>query len=317
MMRRFYIFLIFCFILQIFTAPVKCSNRQRSAPIEIGLQTSDSEASAGIAQDTNSKIFPDKQQELQRTQVTKADDELIWEEFAKWVRSLKRRNPGQSGSLRDLYIEHLVKSGVTMDEAKRCLGRIDVLRGQTLDRERIYWDGKHKLGDSPSEPLDHVRDAVRGMRPGKALDVAMGSGRHAIFLAKLGWDATGYDFSFESVRGALALAANAGVKITAVQATHDTFDFGVSRWNLIIVTYPYYDTMNPAWPPRLWRATKPGGHVVFQGVANEGSTLADFAELWRPFQLIQCEITETGEDWFEGRESRTVKIIALKKQTEN
>ncbi len=241
-----------------------------------------------------------------------ATDDEIWEDFEQWVEGVLESPAEERASLQDLYIGYLVESGLTAEKAQWRMERIIDLRGASTERERIYWNAKHKLGDGPAEPLTLVREAARDSPPGKALDVAMGNGRHAIYLALLGWETTGYDFSPESVRAARALAAEAGVNITAVEASHATFDFGEEAWDLIIVTYPYYDTMDSTWPPRLWKAMRPGGRVVFQGVAESDTTPEDFERLWQPFDLMRCEILDRGEDWFEGRESRTVKLIARK-----
>ena len=237
-------------------------------------------------------------------------DAGIWDDFARWVEGLPRRPPGESASLRDLYVKHVTRSGLSIEEARRRLARIDILRGESLRRERIYWNGKHKLGDGPAAPLALVREAVRGVPPGRALDVAMGNGRHSMYLASLGWSVTGYDFSPESVRGALAAAANAGVTITAVEATHDTFDLGRNQWDLIVLSYPYTDAMDPQWPPRLSQALAPGGIVVFQNSVPLGRKPADVADLWKSLHLIRLELIDHGEDWLEGQELQTVKIIA-------
>jgi len=160
---------------------------------------------------------------------------------------LPRSPPGERASLQNLYFERQVESGVPAEEAQWRMERIIELRGASPEHERVYWNAKHRLGDSPEGPLDLVQDAAREVPPGKALDVAMGNGRHAIYLASLGWEATGYDFSPESVRAA------------------------------------------------------------------RGITPEDFDRLWQPFDLVRCEILDHGEDWFEGRESRTVKLIARKR----
>lgn len=239
-------------------------------------------------------------------------DETIWRDFVLWVRALPRLPPGERARLREEYVRRLVESGVAEGEARRRLTRIDAVRNQSLERQRVYWDGKHKLRDSPPDPLPLVREAVRSLRPGRALDVAMGAGRHSIFLASLGWDVTGYDVSAEGLRAALASAAAAGVRITVVQATHETFDLGRERWDLAILAYPYTDTMDPSWPPRLLRALKPGGTVIFQGVLPEGPGVADVAALWRPFDVVRCEVVDRGEDWFDGQAVRTLKLVVRK-----
>jgi 2-polyprenyl-3-methyl-5-hydroxy-6-metoxy-1,4-benzoquinol methylase len=43
---------------------------------------------------------------------------------------------------------------------------------------------------------------VRGRKPGKALDIGIGEGRNAIFLATQGWEVTGFDISDVGVRSA-------------------------------------------------------------------------------------------------------------------
>lgn len=313
MRKLSFIFIAVSFVLPALFASIQSARGTRLDNEKNGLLSPELEVSSVITKDSVKEAALCNPQTTETSEAVVVDDDTIWEEFAQWIESLPRLPPGKRASLKDLYTQHLMINGIALEEVQRRWARIDVLRSETIDHERIYWDGKHKLDDCPSEPLALVRNAVSGVRPGKALDVAMGNGRHAIYLASLGWDATGYDFSSESIRRALAHAAKAGVTFTAVRATHESFDFGESRWDLIVSAYPYYETMDPTWPPRLWKATKPGGIVIFQGVAKEGSMPADFIQLWHPFHLIHCEILDHGEDWFENKESRTVKIIAHKR----
>ena len=39
-----------------------------------------------------------------------------------------------------------------------------------------------------------LAERVRGLPPGKALDIGMGQGRNSMFLAALGWEVTGFDY---------------------------------------------------------------------------------------------------------------------------
>jgi hypothetical protein len=50
------------------------------------------------------------------------------------------------------------------------------------------------------KPNQLLVEAVRHRKPGTALDVGMGQGRNAIFLAKEGWEVTGFDSADEGVR---------------------------------------------------------------------------------------------------------------------
>jgi hypothetical protein len=123
---------------------------------------------------------------------------------------------------------------------------------------------------------------------------------------------TGYDFSPEAVAGTLRAAARAGVTVEALQDTHESFDLGADRWELIVISYAYTDSLDPSWPPRLLRALAPGGRVVFQGAASRGTLAAAVRRLWRGFRIERLEVLERGEDWYAGRDQSTIKLVAVK-----
>src|ERR1041384_1065349 len=58
----------------------------------------------------------------------------------------------------------------------------------------------NKLYAGPSSLFSATPNAflariVSGVKPGRALDVAMGQGRNSVFLATQGWEVTGYDIA--------------------------------------------------------------------------------------------------------------------------
>jgi tellurite methyltransferase len=59
------------------------------------------------------------------------------------------------------------------------------------------WDAKHRLvvEAPPSEPANIVRGLLPLLPEGPALDIACGTGRHALFLAARGQQVTAVDFS--------------------------------------------------------------------------------------------------------------------------
>src|SRR5262249_26354340 len=75
-------------------------------------------------------------------------------------------------------------------------------------------------------PNAFLVDMIKGVRPGRALDVGMGQGRNTIFLAQQGWDAVGFDPADRAVAAAQQRAAQLGVKITAHVARAEDFDWG-------------------------------------------------------------------------------------------
>ncbi len=49
---------------------------------------------------------------------------------------------------------------------------------------------------------------------------------------------TGYDVSKVGLAAAEASAAAAGLKIHTVLQNHNDFDFGVAKWDLIVMVFP-------------------------------------------------------------------------------
>src|SRR5690348_11340917 len=75
------------------------------------------------------------------------------------------------------------------------------------------WDERYAASDLVwgSGPNRFVAAELEGLPPGRALDVACGEGRNAIWLAVHGWDVVGVDFSSVGIERARHLAAEAGV----------------------------------------------------------------------------------------------------------
>ena len=71
-------------------------------------------------------------------------------------------------------------------------------------------------------PTELLKNAVKDRPPGKALDIGMGQGRNAIFLAQQGWDVTGFDPSVEGVRQAQATAQKLKLQLNASVAREET-----------------------------------------------------------------------------------------------
>ena len=228
----------------------------------------------------------------------RGEEEALWRDFAAWVGQLTPAPESAGAFIRARYVEHLVATGVSREEALRRFSVIDAYRRGSVERERIYWDGLFKLRGGPNQPLRLLQEVVRGAKPGVALDVAMGSGRNSIFLASIGWQVTGYDMSQPALDAAKAAAAKAGTAITTVNATHDAFEFGEARWDLIVISYAYVDPSDPAWPARLQRALKPGGLIVMQETVRPGATAASVVANWSAFRVLRFEQPEaSSEDW--------------------
>lgn len=75
------------------------------------------------------------------------------------------------------------------------------------------WDARYGEAELlwGAEPNRFVAAEMSAATPGRALDVACGEGRNAIWLAGHGWQAVGVDFSEQGLERAAQLASRAGV----------------------------------------------------------------------------------------------------------
>ena len=78
------------------------------------------------------------------------------------------------------------------------------------DWNRHYAHAHSLRGLAPNRFL--VAEAA-GLAPGRALDLACGEGRNAIWLASVGWDVTAVDYSDVAIAKARARAAEEGVEV--------------------------------------------------------------------------------------------------------
>jgi 2-polyprenyl-3-methyl-5-hydroxy-6-metoxy-1,4-benzoquinol methylase len=143
-------------------------------------------------------------------------------------------------------------------------------RAQQLDAE--HWN-RYFAAEKPgfnTHPNAFLIDMVKGRRPGKALDVAMGQGRNSLWLAQQGRDVTGFDIADQAMATANEQAAKLGVKIHTEVNTIGAFDYGENRWDLMLLSYA---GAGPA-PDRIERALKPGGFLVVEGFHEDASQIA-------------------------------------------
>ncbi len=112
-----------------------------------------------------------------------------------------------------------------------------------------------------TEPVEFLRDNIHRLPKGKALCLAAGEGRNAVWLAEQGYDVIAMDASPVGLEKAVELAEAKGVTIgTDVGDLVEGYDMGENQYDLI--TDFYYH--NPAMIPAVMRALKPGGAFVLQ-----------------------------------------------------
>jgi len=184
----------------------------------------------------------------------------------------------------------------------------------------------NKIFTSPDPPFNpkpnqFLVDTVKGLHPGKALDVGMGQGRNSLYLAQQGWDVTGVDISTEGTRLAREQAAKLGVKLNAVLQSADDFDYGKDQWDLVIGMFMHQIFSRNA--DKIRAGLKPGGLVVVEAFYDDMSKAIDRPlgyktnELLRSFDGLRILFYEdrTGPaDWSRGEQRPIVRFIAKKEK---
>jgi SAM-dependent methyltransferase len=101
------------------------------------------------------------------------------------------------------------------------------------------WDRRYAGSELvwTAQPNRFLVAETTGLTPGRALDLACGEGRNAIWLAEQGWSVTGVDFSGVALAKAAQLAAARGVAVEWVEADLLGYEPEPAAYDLVVVLY--------------------------------------------------------------------------------
>jgi 2-polyprenyl-3-methyl-5-hydroxy-6-metoxy-1,4-benzoquinol methylase len=129
------------------------------------------------------------------------------------------------------------------------------------------WDERYSGEDYAygTEPNDFLVSVAGELPRGRALCLAEGEGRNAVWLARQGLDVTAVDSSPVGLDKATRLAEKRGVTIQTVHADLAEYEIGSAEWDVIVSIFCHL-------PPPLRRAVhagvvaglKPGGMFVLE-----------------------------------------------------
>jgi len=230
-------------------------------------------------------------------------------DFRVWVQTnvpIGQRSPA---ALAERYAEKLKAEGVSAEEIRR---RLTLLQTRRQGLENDFWNRFFTI-DKPSfntEPNAFLASVVASRKPGTALDVGMGEGRNALFLAKLGWQVTGFDPADQAVALAQTRAKSMKLGLQTAVALDTDFDFGRDRWDLIVYSW-VHPTESAA---KAIESLRPGGIVVVEAGRAWFPTNA-LLKMFDSLRILHYEDRVAPSDFFNRREMPVVRLVAEKLKT--
>lgn len=160
--------------------------------------------------------------------------------------------------------------------------------------DRIRWDKQHLSSPGAEQPSAFLRDIVESAawpaRRGRALDIACGKGRNAIYLAQRGFAVTALDISHVALEDGRQKALQQDLSMDWQTCDLESTALDHAGFDLIIsFNYLQRSLFGP-----MRQAVKTGGYVIFE------TYLIDQAVLGHPknpeYLLRHNELLE----WFRG-----------------
>jgi SAM-dependent methyltransferase len=136
------------------------------------------------------------------------------------------------------------------------------------------WDQRYATAEYVwrTEPNQFLPPEVAGLPTGRALDLAAGEGRNAVWLASQGWQVTGVDFSHAGIAKGARLAVDQGVTVEWRCADVTTWTPS-PVFDLVVVFYLQLAAgERRAAFERAARALAPGGTLLIVGHASVNLT---------------------------------------------
>lgn len=197
-----------------------------------------------------------------------------------------------------------------------CAVAQDPHAGERKAYDQIYTEQPEIFSHAPNAFMART---IAGRKPGRALDVAMGQGRNALWLAADGWSVTGFDISPVAIDQALRAAKTRGLRIDATVSPWEDFDWGTDKWDLVLFSY-YFP--QPALP-KVWASLKPGGLILVEGFHIDTARVRpvgggyhdnELLGVLKDYRILVYEDTQDQQEWglpF-GATNRLVRVLAQK-----
>lgn len=146
-------------------------------------------------------------------------------------------------------------------------------------KDKEKWDSKYQVDEyiTGKKPCDWLKNSSGFLTGnGKALDIAMGEGRNAVFVASLGYDVLGVDISEAGIRKAQALAKKKKVRIKTLLVDLDDYALPEKTYDLILC----FNFLDRRMFPAIRRALKPRGLIFYETFTIDHLKHSSFKREW-------------------------------------
>jgi tellurite methyltransferase len=189
------------------------------------------------------------------------------------------------------------------------------------------WDERYSCGEhATQQPSQLLVRVARDLAPGRALDLACGAGRHAVFLAERGWQVTAVDSSVVGIQMTTGRARERGVTVDARVADLERGEFCIDpeAYDLIAV---FYYLQRDLWP-RIRAGVRPGGvvvaaiHLIDEGTDTQPMNPAfllqpeELRTEFRAWEITHYHETQLHDDDPGEHHRRTAEIVARKNSSQ-
>jgi 2-polyprenyl-3-methyl-5-hydroxy-6-metoxy-1,4-benzoquinol methylase len=187
--------------------------------------------------------------------------------------------------------------------------------------DQIRWDRQYAERQTKQDAALFLRAIFESQHwdvpAGRALDIACGSGRNALFLAEKGFEITGVDISAVALALAEQRAQQKSLSILWRQADLENYTIEAAAYDLIV----NIDYLQRSLLPAITAALKLGGFVIFEtylidqqtiGHPNNPDYLLQHNELLRYFPDFRVLYYREGKGFSNGAPSFRAGIFAQK-----
>jgi SAM-dependent methyltransferase len=130
------------------------------------------------------------------------------------------------------------------------------------EEDREIWDKRYDTEEYlfGREPNTFLKEHINLLPKGKALELAMGEGKDAVFLAKNGYEVDGCDISEVAIKKADKLAEENSVKINALVVDLEKYEIPEGKYDLITCFYYLQGSLIP----QMKKGLRVGGMIVYE-----------------------------------------------------